>query len=110
MSAADPRESGAARERMADIARVANRAGYIWLSRRWPFDDAALDAVIALGIASRPPRGRVTLSDVERLDRARSSGRRAVQRLRALATCPAMDRDQRAEVATIADALAASIR
>jgi hypothetical protein len=102
-------QSGAARERIADIARVVNRAGYIWLSRRWPFDDAALDAVIALGIMSRPPRGRVTLSDDARLDRARASGRRAVRRLRALATCPAMDHHQRAEVADIAAALAAVV-
>jgi hypothetical protein len=103
-------QSGAARERIADIARVANRAGYIWLSRRWPFDDAALDAVNALGIVTRPPRGRLTLTDVELLDRARSSGRRAVRRLRALATCPAMDHHQRAEVADIADALDAVLR
>ena len=107
---AEPIQSGAARERMADIARVANRAGYIWLSRRWPNDDAALDSIIALGIMARPPRGRVTLTDGERLDRARASAVRAVARLRALATCPAMDQGQREEVATIADALAASIR
>lgn len=107
---ADPLAPGVARERMAEISRVANRAGFIWLSRRWPDDDAALDAVIALGIASRPPRGRVTLPDAERLSRARSSAARAVERLRALARCPAMDPDQRAEVATIADALAEAAR
>lgn len=107
---ADPAAPGAARERMAEISRVANRAGYIWLSRRWPNDDAAIDAVIALGIVARPPRGRVTLSDAERLSRARASAERAAARLSRLAACPAMDQGQRDEVAVIAAALAEAAR
>lgn len=99
-----------AADTMAEIARVVNRAGYIWLSRRWPDDDAAIDAVIAAGIVARPPRGRVTLSDAERLARCRASAIRAAERLARLARCPAMDDGQRAEVAVIAQALDAVAR
>lgn len=107
MSAERP---GSTAERIAEIRAVANRAGWIWLARRWPTDDAALDAVIALGILARPPRRPCTLCDAERLARIRASAERAAKRLAALATCPAMDPDQRAEVATIAAALAAAAR
>jgi hypothetical protein len=107
MSAERP---GSTAERIAAIRAVANRAGYIWLSRRWPSDDAALDAVIALGILARPPRRPGTLGDAERLARIRASAERAAARLSRLATCPAMDDGQRAEVATIAAALAEAAR
>jgi len=107
MSAALP---GAAAERVAAIRAVANRAGYIWLSRRWPSDDAAIDAVVALGILARPPRRPGRLGDAERLARIRASAERAAARLAALAACPAMDLGQRAEVSEIAAALADAAR
>jgi len=101
---------GEARDRIAEIRAVANRAGYIWLSRRWPSDDAALDAVIALGILARPPRGKTILTDAERLARIRASAERAAARLSRLAACPAMDQGQRDEVAVVAACLAAAAR
>jgi hypothetical protein len=101
---------GEARERIVEIRKAGARAGWIWLSRRWPNDDAALDAVIALGILARPPRGKTILTDAERLARIRASAERAAARLSRLAACPAMDQGQRDEVADVAACLAAAAR
>ena len=92
------------------LAAVGNRAGYIWLSRRWPHDDRALDAVIALNIAARRPRGPTVLPVSLRLARARRAADRAADALAALAACPAMDQGQRDEVAVVAAAVRAAAR
>jgi hypothetical protein len=95
-------------ELLADLAKLSNRAGYIWLSRRWPGDDRALDQAIALGIACRPLRRPGKLTDQERLARAQAAAGRLGRSLAALASCPALDAGQAAEVIAIAQELQAA--
>lgn len=74
-----------AQDRLADLAKLANRAGYIWLSRRWPGDDRAIAQASALSAACRPPRRPGTLTPLERLERAQAAAGRLGRSLAALA-------------------------
>lgn len=107
---AEPVAPGLPRASIDEIGAVAARAGWIWIHRRWPDDDRAIAAVVALVALCRPPRGRLSLPADERAARIRVVASRAAERLAALSICPAMDRGQRDEVAAIAAALRAAAR
>lgn len=72
-------------ERLAELAKLSNRAGYIWLSQRWPGDDRAIAQASALGIACRPPRAPGKRSPLERLEIAQAAAGRLGRSLAALA-------------------------
>lgn len=100
MSAADPRRARA----LDDLHRLmsaANRAGYIWMSRRWPGDDDAIALVSRLQYSARP---RVsTRSPTDRASDAARIAARLADALDALALdCDALDRDQRVEIHAVA--------
>lgn len=95
---------------LADLAKLSNRAGYIWLSRRWPGDDRALNQAIALGISCRPPSRPGKLTPLERLERAQAAAGRLGRSLAALASCPALDSGQAAEIRDIAAELIIAAR
>jgi hypothetical protein len=70
---------------LAGLAKLSNRAGYIWLSRRWPGDDRAIAQASALGIACRTPARPGKLTPQERLARAQAAAGRLGRSLAALA-------------------------
>lgn len=97
-------------ELLADLAKLSNRAGYVWINRRWPGDERAIALACNLAAACRPPRRPGKLTPQERLERAQAAAGKLALALAALATCPALDAGQAAEIREISGELQAAAR
>lgn len=101
------------------IASACNRATWIWINRRWPQDERAINAAVAarrairgacLKAARRDPQGEGR----RRLAGAVKAGERLAYHLKALAAAQAlaadgMDAGQVAEVIQVAEAIQAEV-